>query len=105
MNPLPIRTIRALGVLALISYSISIATAQTPTSRIVNAANTFLSTLNDQQRQSVLFAFDDAKQRANWSNFPVSFVPRAGVSLKGPEPRPAHCRHGSSCVRTQQARF
>jgi hypothetical protein len=30
----------------------------------------------------VLFAFDDDKQRATWSNFPTSFVPRGGLSLK-----------------------
>jgi len=30
----------------------------------------------------VLFAFDDEKQRANWSNFPIVMVPRGGISLK-----------------------
>jgi len=49
---------------------------------MVSAANTFLSTLDAKQRQSVLFAFDDEKQRANWSNLPTSFVPRGGLSLK-----------------------
>jgi hypothetical protein len=48
----------------------------------VSAANTFLSALDEKQRQSALFAFGDEKQRARWSNLPVSFVPRAGVSLK-----------------------
>ena len=48
----------------------------------VNAATSFLSTLDEKQRQSVMFAFDDDKQRARWSNLPVSFVPRAGLSLK-----------------------
>src|SRR5262249_2924740 len=56
--------------------------AQTATTRIVAAANAFLATLDDTQRQSVLFAFNDQKQRANWSNLPVTFVARAGVSLK-----------------------
>jgi hypothetical protein len=56
--------------------------AQTATSRIVSAANTFLATLDQKQRQSVLFAFDDEKQRARWSNFPVQMVPRAGLSFK-----------------------
>ncbi|HKD04683.1 MAG TPA: DUF3500 domain-containing protein [Bryobacteraceae bacterium] len=56
--------------------------AQTATSRIVSAANAFLSTLDQKQRQSVLFAFDDEKQRTRWSNFPVQMVPRAGLSLK-----------------------
>jgi hypothetical protein len=82
MSTFSMRTIRRVGVMALICSSITAAMAQTATSRIVGAANTFLSTLDEKQRQSVLFAFDDQKQRANWSNLPVTFVPRAGVSLK-----------------------
>jgi hypothetical protein len=82
MNGFSMRTIRGVGALVLMCLSVTIAAAETATSRIVNAANSFLSTLGEKQRQSVLFAFDDQKQRANWSNFPVSFVPRAGVSLK-----------------------
>src|SRR5215468_4218802 len=58
------------------------ASADTATSRIVVAANKFLSTLSERQRKTVLFAFDDEKQRQRWSNFPVSFVPRGGISLK-----------------------
>jgi hypothetical protein len=60
--------------------------AQTPTSRIVSAANAFLATLDQKQRQSVLFAYDDDKQRATWSNLPTSFVPRGGLSLKEMNP-------------------
>ncbi|HLK69478.1 MAG TPA: DUF3500 domain-containing protein [Bryobacteraceae bacterium] len=56
--------------------------AQTATSRIVSAANSFLSTLDDKQRQSVLFAYDDEAQRKRWSNLPISIVPRAGLSMK-----------------------
>jgi hypothetical protein len=55
--------------------------AQTATSRIVKAANTFLSTLEEKQRQRVLFRFDDEQQRARWSNLPVRMVPRAGLSM------------------------
>ena len=29
-----------------------------------------------------MFAFDDERQRARWSNFPTSIVPRGGISLK-----------------------
>jgi Protein of unknown function (DUF3500) len=82
MKVFSIRTIRAVAALTLIFSSVTAARAQTATARIVGAANTFLSTLDEKQRQSVLFAFDDAKQRANWSNLPTSFVPRAGLSLK-----------------------
>lgn len=56
--------------------------AETPANRMLRAASGFLATLDAQQRQKVLFTFDDKKQRANWSNLPVSFVPRGGVSLK-----------------------
>ncbi len=52
------------------------------TASIVAAANKFLSTLDQKQRQSVLYAFDDDKQRARWSNFPVQMSPRGGISLK-----------------------
>ncbi|MEI9972644.1 MAG: DUF3500 domain-containing protein [Ignavibacteriota bacterium] len=53
-----------------IFLSLSSAMAQTATSRIVSAANAFLSTLDTKQRQSVQYAFDDTQQRARWSNFP-----------------------------------
>ena len=65
----------------LISVSLSAAMAQTATSRIVSAANAFLSTLDQKQRQSVSFAFDDEQQRQRWSNFPISIVPRAGLNM------------------------
>ena len=77
--------IRIAGVLVTVGISAMAATAQTATSatsRIVSAANRFLATLDAKQRQSVLFAFDDAQQRARWSNLPTSFVPRGGISLK-----------------------
>ena len=67
---------------ALACSVLTVAKAQTATTRIVSAANTFLSTLDASQRQKVLFAFDDTKQRANWSNLPTSFVSRGGLSLK-----------------------
>jgi hypothetical protein len=81
MNVFSTRTIARWLALALMCASVAAAQAQTATSRMVSAANTFLSTLNEQQRQKVLFAFDDNKQRARWSNLPVEIVPRGGVSL------------------------
>jgi hypothetical protein len=68
-------------ILILISLSLCSAAAQTPTSKIVSAANSFLSTLDAKQRQNVSFAFDDEQQRKRWSNFPISIVPRAGLSM------------------------
>jgi hypothetical protein len=81
MNALSIITARSICVLALVGLSLNAARAQTPTARIVGAAQTFLSTLDQNQQQKVAFAFDDEKQRARWSNFPIGIVPRTGVSL------------------------
>src|SRR5580693_6947358 len=86
MKVFSIRTVRGLAAFALMGSSATAASAQTPTSRIVSAANTFLSTLSEKQRQSVLYAFDDEKQRATWSNLPTSFVPRGGIPLKDMTP-------------------
>jgi len=72
------RTIRACAVVLL---SLSASLAQTVSSRIAGSANAFLATLDAGQRQRVLFAFDDAQQRARWSNLPTSMVRRAGLSM------------------------
>ena len=78
-------------VMASMALSFSGCMAQTATSRIVGAANAFLATLDQKQKQSVLFAFDDSQQRVRWSNFPIAMVPRGGISLKEmtPEQRTA----------------
>lgn len=70
---------RALSTLVL--FSVCTATAQPVASRIVTAADAFLATLDQKQRQSVQFAFDDVAQRTRWSNLPVSIVKRAGLSM------------------------
>src|SRR6266404_3961424 len=82
MNALSMRTACGILALGLMCLPVNAPLAQTTTSRIVSAANTFLSTLDQKQRQSVQFAFDDEKQRARWSNLPTTMVPRAGLSLK-----------------------
>ena len=71
-----------LYALTLICLPLTSAMAETATSQMVSAANTFLSTLDQKQRQSVLFAFDDEQQRKRWSNLPTTMVPRGGTSLK-----------------------
>jgi uncharacterized protein DUF3500 len=81
MSVSPMRKICAAMAFVLVSSALTTA-AQTATARIVTAANAFLSKLDEKQRQSVLFAFDDEKQRARWSNLPVSMVARAGLGLK-----------------------
>ncbi len=45
------------------------------------AAEAFLTTLSDEQREAVLYAFDDETKTTSWSNFPVTFVQRAGLNL------------------------
>ncbi len=75
--------VRGPGAAAVLWLAVSAAAAQSGTARMVKAANAFLATLDATQRQQVLYAFDDAKERVAWSNFPTTFVPRGGISLKG----------------------
>ena len=70
-----------IGALALLSAPLQGADAQTQTARIVTAAKGFLSSLDEKQRARVVYAFDDDRQRARWSNFPVRMTPRGGISL------------------------
>ncbi len=77
-----IKTACGVAAAAFICLSLTRAQENTQTSRIVGAANTFLATLDQKQRQAVLFPFDDQEQRKRWSNFPTGFVPRSGISLK-----------------------
>jgi hypothetical protein len=83
---MPMKCNRSARVFILTSLSMGAALAQTATARIVSAANSFLSTLDAKQRQGVSFAFDDEEQRKRWSNFPISIVPRAGLSMKEMNP-------------------
>ena len=75
------RTPRGVCVFAMLCLAVSIAIAQPAAPRIVRAANDFLSTLDEKQRQRVLFAFDDEQQRVRWSNLPIKMVPRGGVAM------------------------
>jgi hypothetical protein len=75
------RTIRLICLASLLALSLANSAGQTATKKIVVSANAFLSTLDDKQRQSVIFAFDDQEQRKRWSNLPVAIVPRAGLSM------------------------
>lgn len=46
------------------------------------AAEAFLATLTDEQREQVLYSYDDKTKTTSWSNFPVTFVERAGLNLE-----------------------
>lgn len=50
-------------------------------SATTEAAEAFLATLSDEQREQVTYAFDDETKTTSWSNFPVAFVDRAGLNL------------------------
>lgn len=45
------------------------------------AVETFLATLTDEQRETVLYDYDDETKSTSWSNFPVTFVERAGLTM------------------------
>ncbi|WP_029150116.1 DUF3500 domain-containing protein [Microbacterium indicum] len=45
------------------------------------AIEAFLDTLSDEQRAAVVFDYDDETKTTSWSNFPVTFVDRAGLNL------------------------
>jgi hypothetical protein len=51
-----------------------------PTAGAVAAANAFLDALDARQREKALHEFGSEK-KPNWSNLPVTFVPRNGVRL------------------------
>jgi hypothetical protein len=74
---------KLLFVFAAIFLALPVAAQQSDTTaRIVSAADAFLASLDANQRQQVLYAFDDSEQRARWSNFPTGFVRRGGISFK-----------------------
>jgi hypothetical protein len=86
MKSLGIGTVLGIVGLAWVGLSLTQAKQMAGSARIVSAANSFLATLDQKQRQTVLFAFDDNEQRKRWSNFPVMMVPRAGIGLKDMSP-------------------
>ena len=54
-------------------------TAAEVVAKTVKAANAFLEALEKKQHKQAVYSFTDDKQRENWSNLPVSSVPRGGV--------------------------
>ncbi|MBV9759922.1 MAG: DUF3500 domain-containing protein [Acidobacteriaceae bacterium] len=70
-------------LLAIVLFvAVTLGRTHPPPDKVVQAANQFLATLTPEQKQKVVYAFDDNDQRARWSNFPTGFVPRGGMSLK-----------------------
>ncbi len=53
--------------------------AASATPEIVAAAEAFLDTLGDDERDAVLFDWDDTAQKQRWSNLPEGGFERAGL--------------------------
>ncbi|MFK4104054.1 DUF3500 domain-containing protein [Streptomyces sp. NPDC019531] len=51
------------------------------TAQVVAAANAFLATLSDEQKDTALYDFDDPAKKTGWSNFPTPVVERNGLKL------------------------
>lgn len=86
MNTLSfVRTARVMSALTLLCSMMDVSTAQSPPARLVTAANAFLSSLDEKQREKALFEFSDQAQRARWSNLPVATpgVAMSSVVLAG----------------------
>lgn len=67
---------------AVASATTTAATGSTTTDAtpaIVAAANAFLATLTEAEKESVLFDFSDTEQRQRWSNLPQGLYDRAGL--------------------------
>lgn len=45
------------------------------------AAEAFIATLSDDQVEQLTYDYDDETKSTSWSNFPVTFVERAGLNL------------------------
>ncbi|MBE1458663.1 hypothetical protein H4W79_002877 [Nocardiopsis terrae] len=56
-------------------------TGNANTAEVVAAAEAFLDTLSEEQRETVVLDYDDEARTTGWSNFPTTFVERNGISL------------------------
>lgn len=45
------------------------------------AARAFMDTLSNEQLEALTYDYDEETKSTSWSNFPVTFVDRAGVNL------------------------
>jgi hypothetical protein len=63
-----------------VTESDSNTTADTITNT-TEAITAFLDTLSDEQREAVTYDYDDETKTTSWSNFPTTFVDRAGLDV------------------------
>jgi hypothetical protein len=61
------------------SASASSSAGTSTTAAIVSAANSFLGTLSDSEKSSVLFEWSNTEQKTRWSNLPQGLYTRAGL--------------------------
>ncbi len=66
---------------APVSAPVVAAAADETTTKAVAAAEAFIATLDDALRAKAIFAFDDDKQRVNWSNLPTGIYQRSGLRM------------------------
>src|SRR5215472_10317292 len=63
------------------SFAQTNSTPSAPTADIVAATKKFLATLDDAQRDKVVFDFKDDAQRKRWSNLPTTIFKRQGLHM------------------------
>jgi hypothetical protein len=74
----------ASSTVASASQEVTSSTAGTTTETISNttaAVEAFLATLSDEQSEAVTYDYDDETKTTSWSNYPVTFVDRAGLNV------------------------
>lgn len=57
-------------------------TSSSTTAATAAAAQAFMDTLSSEQKATLVGSFSDNDRSTTWSNFPVTFVKRAGLNLK-----------------------
>lgn len=78
----PTSTAATTGASASTTSASDATTTRATVQATAEAAQSFLSTLSEDQLSTVLKDYDDEDKSVTWSNFPVTFVERAGVNLK-----------------------
>ena len=63
------------------SSSVDATTTTETISATRTAAEAFMATLSDEQVETLTYGYDDETRSTSWSNFPVTFVERAGLNL------------------------
>jgi hypothetical protein len=72
------------ATIASASQQVTSSTAGTTAETIANttaAVEAFLATLSDEEVEAVTYDYDDETKTTSWSNYPVTFVERAGLNL------------------------